>query len=100
MTLAMERPVSNVTVMRHKQSSKKWSPKFRFIYSLNDLEREFLMKKFQAWRSVIEFSFPLILVPFLGAWSDVEKNRRKPVMLFALSGRYLFLFNPTQLNTL
>jgi hypothetical protein len=51
------------------------------------------MKKFQAWRSVIEFSFPLILVPFLGAWSDAQKNRRKPVMLFALSGRYLFLLN-------
>ncbi|XP_065333781.1 tetracycline resistance protein, class C-like isoform X2 [Cloeon dipterum] len=41
----------------------------------------------QAWRSAIEFSLPLVLVPFLGAWSDAEKNRRLPVILYALVGR-------------
>jgi hypothetical protein len=44
--------------------------------------------EFSMYNSLVENCFPVILVLFLGVWSD-HKKRRKPTLILSLSGKFL-----------
>ncbi|XP_022194993.2 uncharacterized protein LOC111052574 isoform X1 [Nilaparvata lugens] len=57
-------------------------------YTLHETKVQQLVAEMQIWKTLLQSSVPVILIMFLGSWSD-RHRKRKPCMLLPILGEFL-----------
>ncbi|XP_075230658.1 putative peptidoglycan muropeptide transporter SLC46 isoform X2 [Lycorma delicatula] len=57
-------------------------------YSVQEMEVQQLVAEMSIWKTLLQSSVPVILIMFLGSWSD-RRRKRKPCMLLPIIGEFL-----------
>uniref|UniRef100_A0A1B6DS48 Major facilitator superfamily (MFS) profile domain-containing protein n=1 Tax=Clastoptera arizonana TaxID=38151 RepID=A0A1B6DS48_9HEMI len=52
----------------------------------DEVEAQKLVTNINVWRPTMEYTLPVIIITFLGSWSDTHGKRRKPLLLIPVIG--------------